>query len=115
MDFYFFQPPTTAPYAPINAIPHPPPGTGWGFVTEGVPKTHPRGLNFWLIPYKSPTCRIPWNTLSIQKPPPLGRESGLKDTLIPTIAWEGGNCIDRCIIICSNAVEGDRALKRENR
>ena len=39
-------------YAPINAIPPPgPPRTGWGFVTEGVPKTHPRGLNFWLIPY----------------------------------------------------------------
>ena len=42
-------------YAPINAKPHsPPPGEGWGFVTEGLQKTHPWGRNFWIIPYYSP-------------------------------------------------------------
>ena len=42
--------------APINAKPHsppppppPPPGEGWGFVTEGLQKTHPWGRNFWII------------------------------------------------------------------
>ena len=36
--------------------------------------------------------------------PPLGQDSGSKDTLIPSIAWEGvvGLCIDRCIIFKRN-------------
>ena len=43
-------------YAPINANPHsPPPGTGWGFVVEGVKKTYPRGQIFLTIPHKPPT------------------------------------------------------------
>ena len=77
----------------------PPPGTGWGFVTEGVPKMHPWGLNFWLIPYKS--LQIPYMQNTVEyteytKAPPLGQESGSKDALITTIAQKGGDCIDRC-------------------
>ena len=64
---------------------------------------HPRGLNFWLIPYNPPTN--PLHNLGVvenllTKAPLLGQES---DALIPTIAREGGggggggNCIDRCI------------------
>ena len=78
--------------APINAI-HPyPPGTGWGVVTEGVPKMYPQGLNFWLIPYKS--LQIPYmqNTVEYTEytSPTPGVGIGSKDTLIPTFAQEGG-------------------------
>ena len=54
---------------------------------------HPQGLNFWLIPYNPPTNSL--HALEVvesllTKAPPLGRESGSKDALIPIIAQEGG-------------------------
>ena len=76
----------------INAIPPPTPlpGQGGDLSLREVPKMHPRGLNFWLIPYNPPTN--PLHNLGVvenllTKAPLLGQES---DALIPTIAQEGG-------------------------
>ena len=45
------------------------------------------------------------------KAPPL--ESGSKDTVIPTITREGGNCIDRCITIAIGLAANNRPHKPE--
>ena len=68
------------------------PGQGGDLGTEDTP-LRPKFLANLQIPYMQNTVECTEYT----KAPPLGRESGLKDTLITTITQEGGMCIDNLL------------------